>query len=109
MEVRRLIHRESSLLNIKNLWFRLLAETGIFGFSLFIGWMVSLVAVFLKKPTSDIPLEQVLGLMGLLTLAALVFEGFSIDSFAMPYWWISLGIASSVIHTREEKFNTKET
>jgi len=23
----------------------------------------------------------------------MVFEGLSIDSFAMPYWWVSLGLA----------------
>ena len=33
--------------------------------------------------------------MGFFILLGMVFEGLSIDSFAMPYWWISLGIAGS--------------
>lgn len=96
VEVRRLIHREVVLLNVKSLWFRLLAETGIIGFSLFIGWLLSLFSTFIKKMRLDSPLNQVLGLMGILVIVAMLFEGLSIDSFAMPYWWVSLGLASSV-------------
>ena len=97
LEVRRLIYRESFLLNIKSLWFRLLGETGIIGFSFFIGVLVSLTGEYIKKFAEKKPIHQVLGFTGLLTLLALVFEGFSIDSFAMPYWWISLGLASIII------------
>jgi len=97
LEVRRLIYRESYLLNIKSMWFRLLAETGIVGFSLFIGWLVSLAGEFLKKLSAKSNINQVLGMAGLLAMLALIFEGFSIDSFAMPYWWILLGLASSII------------
>ena len=36
-----------------------------------------------------------MGYMGIFILLGMVFEGLSIDSFAMPYWWMSLGIAVS--------------
>ena len=39
---------------------------------------------------------QVIGTAGFYVLLAVIFEGFSIDSFAMPYWWISLGLAVSI-------------
>jgi len=103
MEVRQLIHRESFLLNVKSLWFRLLAETGIIGFSLFIGWLISLLKGFINKLTKEDKMEKVLGLMGLLAWLALIIEGFSIDSFAMPYWWISLGLASSIVMVGSER------
>lgn len=96
VEVRRLIYRSHILLNIKSLWFRLLAETGISGFAIFTGWLISMVSGFLKKFQNHQDLEKTLGMMGGFTLLALVFEGFSIDSFAMPYWWIALGFASSI-------------
>ena len=96
IEVRRLINRELILLNIKSLWLRLLAESGIIGFSLFFGWLISLIAIFLKKIRSRIHINQVLGLMGILSLLAMIFEGFSIDSFAMPYWWVALGFSASL-------------
>jgi hypothetical protein len=40
IEVRRLMYTSNVLLNIKNLWIRLLAETGIVGFSFFMSWIV---------------------------------------------------------------------
>jgi hypothetical protein len=95
LEVRRLIYRSHLLLNIKSLWFRLLAETGIIGFSLFIGWIISLLSNFVNKFKSTKQIERTLGLAGLFALLGLIFEGLSIDSFAMPYWWITLGFAVS--------------
>jgi O-antigen ligase len=95
VEVRALMYRSTLLLNIKNLWFRLLAETGIIGFSVFIGWLISLVPEFVQKFQSNRENIKILGLMGFMVIAALFFEGFSIDSFAMPYWWISLGLAGA--------------
>ncbi len=93
VEVEYLLHRTTLLLNIKSLWLRLLAETGIIGFSLFLGWLFSFMPVFVDKFKSSNKTTAIMGLMGIFILVALVFEGFSIDSFAMPYWWISLGIA----------------
>ena len=97
IEVRKLLYRSDILLNIKSLWFRLLAETGVIGFSLFIGWLVSLYATLAEKIKSRLPMERTLGFAGVFVLAGLIFEGMSIDSFAMPYWWVSLGLAVSAI------------
>lgn len=93
VEVRKLVYRTELLLNVKSLWFRLLAETGIIGFSLFIGWLVSLIPEFVRKFRSSELIIKTFGLMGMMTIMSLFFEGFSIDSFAMPYWWISFGLA----------------
>jgi hypothetical protein len=93
LEVRRLLYRSHLLLNVKSLWFRLLAETGIIGFSLFTGWVISLISSMVDKYRSINHLERLIGFTGLLVIVGMVFEGLSIDSFAMPYWWISLGFA----------------
>jgi len=93
LEVRRLLYRSHLLLNVKSLWFRLLAETGIVGISLFIGWVISLISCLVDKYRSLNQLEQMMGFAGLLVVVGMVFEGLSIDSFAMPYWWVSLGLA----------------
>ncbi len=97
VEVENLLNRTTLLLNIKSLWLRLLAETGLVGFSLFIGWLFSLLPTLIKKIQAKPETSATLGLMGCFVLMALVLEGFSIDSFAMPYWWISLGLAASSI------------
>jgi O-antigen ligase len=83
--------------NPKNLWIRLLAETGIIGFSVFMVWLLLLVigAWTLKKKGKD--LNAVLGLAGLLAILAQVFEGFSLDTFALPHLWIMLGLLTAVI------------
>jgi len=107
VEVENLLNRTTILLNIKSLWLRLLAETGMVGFSLFIGWLVSLLPTLLKKIRSQCSSVSVFGWMGCFVLVALLLEGFSIDSFAMPYWWISLGLA--VAQTRAPEGMTAET
>jgi len=95
VEVSRLINRTSILLNIKSLWVRLLAETGMIGFSLFFGWLLSLSYFFIKKMRSEKIDLRIMGYAGFFVLLGIVFEGLSIDSFAMPYWWLSLGLAVS--------------
>jgi len=95
VEVSRLMNRTSILLNIKSLWIRLLAETGMIGFSLFIGWLLSLAYYFLKKMRSIKIDLRIMGCAGIFVLLGIIFEGLSVDSFAMPYWWISLGFAVS--------------
>jgi len=95
IEVSRLMNRTNILLNIKSLWVRLLAETGMIGFSLFFGWLLFLAYHFLKKIRSKKIDLRVMGYAGFFVLLGIVFEGFSIDSFAMPYWWVSLGLAVS--------------
>jgi O-antigen ligase len=95
VEVSRLMNRTSILLNIKSLWVRLLAETGMIGFSLFFGWLLFLAYYFIKKMRSEKIDLRIMGYAGIFILLGIVFEGLSIDSFAMPYWWISLGLAVS--------------
>lgn len=97
VEVEYLLNRTQLLLNVKSLWSRLLAETGIFGFSIYIGWLLSMIPALITKAVSDKRNLSVFGLTGCFVLAAMIFEGFSIDSFAMPYWWISLGLAVAKI------------
>ena len=97
VEVENLLNRTTILLNIKSLWMRLLAETGMVGFSLFIGWLLSLLPTLITKIRNQCSSVSVFGWMGCFVLVALLLEGFSIDSFAMPYWWVSLGLAVTQI------------
>jgi len=41
--------------------------------------------------------DRVLGLAGCLAVGALLLEGFSLDTFALPQMWIILGFLSSGI------------
>ncbi len=95
IEVRRLAYRTSILLNVKSLWARLLAETGLVGFAVFCSWLYSLAKKFVKKAETKHSMTGVFALSGIFVLCALLAEGFSIDSFAMPYMWIALGLAAA--------------
>jgi hypothetical protein len=86
VEIRDLLFRLPYLPNIKSLWVRLLAETGLVGFSTFIGWLFVLwrsTRLMLRSQQLEF---RALALAGQLSLIALIVEGFSIDSFAMPYY-----------------------
>jgi O-antigen ligase len=83
--------------NPKNLWIRLLSETGIVGFSVFIVWLSLLALGARSLLTQKKGLIAVLGLAGLLALLAQVSEGFSLDTFALPQLWIMLGLLTAAI------------
>ncbi|MEI8131843.1 MAG: O-antigen ligase family protein [Leptolinea sp.] len=95
IEVRRLLYRTSEIPNIKNLWIRILAETGIIGFAFFSAWIFSLgkKASVLRQSAS--PIYKMLGYLGIFVIIGILLEGFSIDSFALPYFWISAGLVLS--------------
>ena len=99
-EVRALLFRSSTLLNSKSLWIRLLAETGIIGFSAFIGWLFSMVQGIPEKLKNTGKPAAAIGWMAVFTLIGLAFEGFSLDSFGLPYLWIALGIVSSMCYVK---------
>ena len=106
VEVKKLFFHSANLLNIKSLWFRLLAETGIIGFSIFISWLFVILISSIKMVLEKDKFIKVIGLTGILILIGFCIEGFSIDSFAMPYLWFSSGIvtAGSMIYNTE-RFN----
>ncbi len=94
-EVMQIYFREAALPNIKSLWVRLLAETGILGFSSFLAWCYVMVrTAWSMRLNTRIPFK-VIGWCGLFVLVAFITEGFSTDTFALPYLWISLGIVSA--------------
>jgi hypothetical protein len=81
--------------NIKSFWIRLLAETGLFGTSLFLSWYYLLWSACRRLIRETSVLLRTMGWMGTITLLTFLAEGFSIDSFALPYLWISLGLVTA--------------
>ncbi len=97
IEIRRLMYEYDVLLNIKSLWVRILAETGLVGFSIYLSWLILLLSAFVRVLRDGKGMYAALGLAGIFVIVALPAEGFSIDSFALPYLWISLGLAVSAM------------
>jgi O-antigen ligase len=96
-EIRDLISGEyAGLPNPKNLWIRLLAETGIVGFAAFLTWWIVMAAAALLVWRRRRGLEAMIGCAGLLSLLAGLGEGFSLDTFALPHTWVLLGLLTCV-------------
>jgi O-antigen ligase len=92
-EIARQLSPENRLYpNPKNMYLRLLAETGLIGFFLFIALQFSIlgdVLTFLQKRSG---LLRHLGIAGLFSWFAIAMYNATQDSFATPNIWINLGI-----------------
>lgn len=95
-EIRNVLYYLTQLPNVKSLWFRLLAETGLIGFSLFVTWIYTLFQSSRLTQRQENKTMTTLAFAGQLALLAFIAEGLSIDSFAMPYLWIIAGLIAAV-------------
>lgn len=94
-EVRQLVFHSTALMNIKSMWSRILAETGIVGFSLFLLLLVVTGFTAVQLFHSKNRMQRAVGFMGIGMLIAFIMEGFSVDSFALPYLWFTLGLVAA--------------
>jgi hypothetical protein len=94
-ETRELLFRTENLLNIKNLWTRLLGETGLIGISLFLAALFVILMTAIDMTKGKDKQRTAVGWMGILMLIALIGEGFSVDSLALPYYWFTLGLVTA--------------
>ncbi len=94
-EIRNILYQSESLMNTKSLWVRLLSETGVIGFTLYLTWFFMLwrSAGLIQK--SEDKVMKILGLAGKLFLLAGFVDGFSVDSFAIPYQWVGASLISA--------------
>ena len=92
-DVVHFMNYENFIPNAKNIWSRILGETGIIGTALFISWLYLQwkAAAELEKENHS-TFYQSFGLVGKLVVIAFIFEGFSMDTFGLPYYWIAFGL-----------------
>jgi hypothetical protein len=102
-EIINLLDQAMVIPNVKSFWIRLLSETGLVGFSVFAAWQIVLwrAGAFLRA--KRFMFFRTLGWMGAFAILAFICEGFSIDSFALPYLWVAMGLltAASALARRE--------
>jgi hypothetical protein len=103
IEIRNVLFYLPQLPNVKSLWFRLLGETGLIGFSVFLSWFYVLFQSARFSHYHQDATIKTFALAGQLALLAFIGEGFSIDSFALPYFWVIAGIiaVNAMIFRRE--------
>lgn len=104
-EVLRLVVPEEGrdrLITAKNLYLRLLAETGIVGLATFIAFVMGVAACGLYLCLSRDPETSYWGKAGILGLIAFGLIALSFDSFALPNMWVVFGLitAAARLHRR---------
>jgi hypothetical protein len=92
-EIARQLNPENRLYpNPKNMYVRLLAETGLIGLFVFIAFLFSVLGDALRALQSKTTVGRTLGIAGIFSWFAIVFYNVTQDSFATPNIWINFGI-----------------
>ncbi len=106
-EVARQLSPENRLYpNPKNLYVRLLAETGLIGLFAFVAFLFSILGDSLLALKSNRPLMRYLGVAGLFSWLAIAMYNVTQDSFATPNLWVNFGIlAGMTAYALESKKN----
>lgn len=96
-EIARQLSPENRLYpNPKNMYLRLLAETGIVGFFVFLAFLFSMLGDSLLALKSDQGILRYLGIAGLFSWLAVAMYNVTQDSFATPNLWINFGILAGM-------------
>jgi len=78
--------------NAKNLYARLLAETGLIGFVLFGAFQLFILGDMITVLKQRTALWRYLGIAALFSWLGIIFYNMTQDSFATPFIWLNLGI-----------------
>ena len=96
-EIARQLSPENTLYpNPKNLYVRLLAETGLIGFVVFVAFQFSLLGDALAVLKRGATMGRFLGIAAIFTWLALLVYNMTQDSFATPNLWINMGILTGM-------------
>ncbi len=96
-EIARQLSPDSTLYpNPKNLYVRLLAETGLIGFFLFVSFQFSLLGDALTALDHGATIWRFLAVAGIFTWFALIVYNMTQDSLAIPNLWINMGVLAGM-------------
>jgi O-antigen ligase len=95
--VARQLSPDSNLIpNIKSLYIRLLAETGLPGFWLFAAFLLSFAGMLRGLWRSGRPAARYVAAAGLFAWLALAVRNMTQDSFTFPIMWVILGMIAGL-------------
>jgi O-antigen ligase len=106
-EIARQLSPENRLYpNPKNMYARLLAETGLFGFFLFLAFQFYILGEALTLLRRGEPWARFAATAGVFAWLAVTFYNFTQDSLATPNIWLILGIVVGLSANSSHKENT---
>ncbi len=95
--------------NPKNMYARLLAETGLIGFALFVIYLFSVLGDTIRTLQGEASFSRYLGIAALFSWIAILIYNGTQDSFATPNIWINFGILAGMTAVAREEKNTIHT
>ena len=87
------------LITAKNLYLRILAETGIVGAAAFAAFIIANIGCALLLWKSPDPEWRYWGMASLCGLIAFSLSAMTFDSFVIPNMWVIFGLVSAAAHT----------
>ena len=94
------------LITPKNLYARLLAETGLVGTAVFTAFVMAVAGCALSLWRSIDPWRRAWGLSGLLGMFVFAIALWSFDSFAIPNMWVMFGLITAAAHMAKDTAGT---
>jgi hypothetical protein len=88
--------------NVKNLYIRLLAEGGIVSLWVWITFYLFMFSRILLIFKSNVKYIKFVAVAGLFTFFSLLLTNFTLDSFAMPFLWLPLGVILGIYEAGEQ-------
>lgn len=79
----------------KNLFVRILAETGVLGMAAYLAFLVGVIGCVIYLYLDPDPQVRYWGQAGILALIIFIGVAFSVDSFALPNAWIVFGLLTA--------------
>jgi len=101
--------QSSSYPNTKNLFVRILAETGILGLGAFAGFLLFILARILALRNLVGMEAHFLVVSGLFSWIVILLYSFTQDSFAMPTTWINFGMLLGVVEFLANSISKTQT
>ena len=92
------VEGRNRLLTPKNLYARLLAETGLLGTITFTSFVLAVLGCALYLWFSNNEFQRFWGISSLFAMVVFIFVIFSFDSFALPNMWIVFGLITAAAH-----------
>lgn len=103
-EIARQLSPDSNLVpNMKSFYVRLLAETGLPGFWLFVVFFLSFLALLRRMFLANQPYLRFVAIAGLFAWLALALRNLTQDSFTFPIMWVILGIIAGLYPIRSRE------
>ena len=87
----------------KNMLIRILAETGVVGFAIFLSFLIAISGCAIYLWLSERRAVKYWGWAGIFGIIAFLLTTLSVDSFAIPNMWVFFGLITASANVLEKQ------